>query len=129
MSFGERVRDWCDGKRRQWAALAPHRTTAFYFIVYVCLAHGLVFKTVLFFPRIYFSTTVVEAVALGYLVAWVGYPFALWFDAAYVRERSDWSPRRWVYIPLGMVLGPFGYIFILHYLITRRRWLLAAEGW
>lgn len=56
----------------------------------------------------------------GLVVALVVIPPALLLDAHRVAADTDWSPRRWLYLPLGLVPNPIGFLVVGDYLRKRR---------
>lgn len=62
------------------------------------------------------------AVVFGviFVVFWLGYPIALYYDRKYVAEQSDWNPSRLYY--LGILPGYRGLAAVGHYLYKRLEW-------
>lgn len=38
------------------------------------------------------------AIIYGWFIAWLVMPVAIWDDAKFVRTKSEWTPRKWLYV-------------------------------
>lgn len=99
-------------RRRIWPAGVPASDLALHY----CL---LVFGAFAFRQHV---TDPVEGLALsaGVVVALVVFPPALLLDARRVAADTDWTPRRWLYLPMGLVPNPIGFLAVGDYLRKRR---------